>query len=37
MLARGVLGGKNSKLIRGATRDAGDSDDMRSLPQNCRA
>jgi hypothetical protein len=26
MLARGVFGGKNSKLIRGATRAAGDSD-----------
>jgi hypothetical protein len=37
MLARGVLGGKNSKLIRGITRAGGDSDDMRSLLQNCQA
>jgi hypothetical protein len=31
MLARGVFGGKNSKLIRGATRADGDSDDVISF------
>jgi len=37
MLARGVFGGKNSKLIRGAARAAGDCDVIRSLLQNCQA
>jgi hypothetical protein len=37
MLARGVFGGKNSKLIRGVARAAGDCDVIGSFLQGCRA